>query len=25
MLKRVYPPYDSKVTKMLGWMKKLFT
>jgi aldehyde dehydrogenase (NAD+) len=25
MLKQVYPPYGSKVTRMLGWMKKLFT
>ncbi|HET9620944.1 MAG TPA: aldehyde dehydrogenase family protein [Kofleriaceae bacterium] len=25
MLKQVYPPYNAKVAKMIGWMRKLFT
>jgi aldehyde dehydrogenase (NAD+) len=25
VLKQVYPPYNSKVTRMLGWMRRLFT
>jgi aldehyde dehydrogenase (NAD+) len=25
MLKQVYPPYNEKVNKMIGWMRKLFT